>query len=165
MSLYMYIKPRPKYLFHVGNRLIDPSIIIPLQNDISCKTRKIWALSQCYYAIRKKSTWTTRVFACTCTCLPYVELEDGDADAVGRPGAGQTDEVATADVTGEQWRPHLHGKQENSGYRTRTVKQWLSHTDSETVVTAHGQWNSGYRSRTVKSYRTRTVSQIYKRNM
>ena len=37
----------------------------------------------------------------------YVELESSHGDPGGGAGAGQTDEVATADVTGEQRGPHL----------------------------------------------------------
>ena len=40
----------------------------------------------------------------------HVQLEAGDSDAGGGPGAGQPDEVAAADVAGEQGRSHLWGK-------------------------------------------------------
>ena len=40
----------------------------------------------------------------------HVQLEAGDSDAGGGPGAGQPDEVAAADVAGEQGRSHLSAR-------------------------------------------------------
>ena len=39
--------------------------------------------------------------------LTYGELEGGDSDPAGRAGPGQPDEVAGADVGGEQRGTHL----------------------------------------------------------
>ena len=57
--------------------------------------------------MRKQSVASPNFFSSLDPFLTHRELESRHSDPAGRPGAGQPDEVAGADVGGEQRSAHL----------------------------------------------------------